>query len=297
MLSQIKSIVQEKKSELAPQSIYTHASNIRRIYKYIYPEDIDFDLEKLEQTPIECIQQYIESKTIPTRKSYATALMLIKRYPIYTKYIDDNNEAYLKRINNHIPSDRDITSKITMDKINEVQSRLQDEYDSIWIPDKRIYTSKEFQTIRNYILFQLVSGLHIPPRRSLDWVALKINNINPETDNYIDGQEFVFTQYKTSGRYGTQRISIPTDLYNLLQDYITINPYDYLIPTNTGKRYHVTNFNTILNQIMETEHGSGTNQLRKCYLQTNFGNAHLLKETMVQMGSSSSVINSYVTNI
>lgn len=296
MLAQIKSIVQERKSDLSIQSIHSHASNIRRIYKHIYPEDIDFDVSKLEQTPIEIIQQFIETKTIPTRKSYATALILIKRYPIYTKYIDDNNEAYLKRINSHIPSDRDIKSKITTDKINDVKSRLQYEYDSVFVPDKRIYTSNEFQTIRNYILFQLVSGIHIAPRRSLDWVAVKINNVNTETDNYIDGKEFVFNQYKTSKRYGPQRIDIPTDLYNLLQDYIIINPYDYLIPTNTGKRYHVTNFNSVLNEIMGTHHGSGTNQLRKYYLQTNFGNAHLLKQTMTDMGSSMSVINSYVTN-
>jgi integrase len=297
MLSQIKTIVKERKPELAPLSIKTHSENIHRIYTFFYPSDTEFDIEKLEDTPIELITEYINTKTIVTRKCYAIAMLVIKRYPVYTKYIDANNEQYKARVDSHIPSDRDIKSKITPDKINEVQSKLQAKFDSVWIPDKHIYTSKEFQTIRNYILFQLVSGLHIPPRRSLDWVALKINNVNTETDNYIDEQECVFTQYKTSYKYGTQRIHIPDGLYNLLQNYIRINPYEYLIPTNTGKRYHVTNFNSLLNEIMETDHGSGTNQFRKSYLQTNFGNAHLLKQTMSDMGSSLSVINSYVTNI
>lgn len=296
MLSQIRNIIKTRKPDISVSTVNTHSNNVYRIYAFLFPGDTEFDIEKLEDTPIEIIQQFIDTKSAVTRKCYASAMIIIKRYPCYTQYIIDNNEAYKNRIDAHIPSERDIDSRVTPDKIQEVELRLRSKYDSVFVPDKKMYIPKELQIIRNYILFQLISGRHFPPRRSLDWIAMKIQNINQDTDNYIDVHDFVFNKYKTAYKFGQQRIHIPDELYELLQSYIKITPYEYLIPTNTGKMYQNSNFNFLINEIMETVHGSGSTPFRKAFLQTNFGNIVKLQDTMTAMSSSKNVVNSYITN-
>ena len=66
-------------------------------------------------------------------------------------------------------------------------------------------TTKEYDDILNYFLISLYTK--IPPRRNKDYMLMKINN--EEGNSYdIDTNEFVFRDYKTSGTYGEQRMSL-----------------------------------------------------------------------------------------
>jgi hypothetical protein len=60
--------------------------------------------------------------------------------------------------------------------------------------------------------------------------------------------------------------------------------------------YQNSNFNFLINEIMETTKGSGSTQFRKSFLQTNFGNITKLNDTMIAMSTSQNVVNSYITN-
>ena len=60
------------------------------------------------------------------------------------------------------------------------------------------FTANEVQQIQNYVLLSLLSGVFIPPRRSLDYCEFKIRNINKMNDNYMDANKLVFDIYKTA---------------------------------------------------------------------------------------------------
>ena len=60
--------------------------------------------------------------------------------------------------------------------------------------------------IQNYILLLLMSGQGgLPPRRSLDYTAFKLDDIS-QKDNYMDGKYFVFNTFKTAKSAGQQKI-------------------------------------------------------------------------------------------
>ncbi len=64
------------------------------------------------------------------------------------------------------------------------------------------------RTIVEYFILALMSGVQIPPRRSLDYADMKIRNYNKNTDNYYENGKFTFNQYKTFKQYGRVTIDI-----------------------------------------------------------------------------------------
>ena len=297
MDEEIERIIRARKPTLAKLTINQSARHIRRLYHALYPTDSFFDLSKLENTDPNIIFNYINTKQTSTRKNISSSMMTIKRLPEYTDYINAYHTEYTDRINNHIPSERDKHNIVTPELIESVNDRLKRDYDAVYSPDKLIYTADELKIIKKYILFQLISGRHFPPRRSLDWCCFKIKNINESTDNYIHEKEFVFNTYKTAYKYGCQRVAIPEALYYLLMSWILINPYEYLIPTVSGKQTQVSNLYDVINEIMGTTTGIGTTKFRKNYLQTKFGNITKLHDDMADMGTSVGVLRSYITNL
>ena len=177
MNEEIERIIRVRKPTLASLTINQSARHIRRLYNAIYPSDEFFDVSKLENTNSNIICNYINTKQNSTRKNISSAMILIKRLPEYTKYINTYHDEYTDRINNHIPSERDKHNIVTPELIESVNDRLKLDYDSVYSPDKLLYTVDELKTIKKYILFQLISGRHFPPRRSLDWCEFKIKNI------------------------------------------------------------------------------------------------------------------------
>jgi integrase len=295
MNQQIEAVLRVRKPYVTSLTINNQARLIRCLYQALYPDDCFFDLDKLEATPIELICQYIDTKNIPTQKNIASAMVAIHRYPEYSDYIFKGNTEYQSRVANNIPTVREVDNAISTDDIELLGSTLSNQYNTLMDENIVVYTQDQQMLVRNYIVFCLVSGVYIAPRRNKDWFDFKIKNINTTVDNYIDGHEFVFNSYKTGKQKGQQRIPIPDDLYALLRVWISINPTDYLVPTKFGKQCHGSTFTDIVNSIFGV--GKGTNMLRKAYLQNHFGNMVDLDNTMEAMGSSSSVINSYIKKL
>ena len=295
MNQQIEAVLRIRKPYVTFLTINNQARLIRCLYETLYPDDTFFDLDKLESTSIERICQYIDTKNIPTQKNIASAMIGIHRYPEYSEYIVKGNNEYQNRVSNNIPTVREVDNAISTNDIELLGSTLANQYNSLMDENIVVYTQDQQMMVRNYIVFCLVSGIYIAPRRNKDWFDFKIKNINTVVDNYIDGHEFVFNSYKTGNRKGQQRIPIPDELFDLLQVWLSINPTDYLIPTKFGKQCHGSTFTDIVNSIFGV--GKGTNQLRKSYLQNRFGNMVNLDNTMEAMGSSSNVINSYIRNL
>ena len=65
----------------------------------------------------------------------------------------------------------------------------------------------------------LYSNVFIPPRRLIDYTEFKMREINPDTDNYMNKNTFIFNKYKTAKVYGKQTIDIPVQLRNILNKW------------------------------------------------------------------------------
>jgi hypothetical protein len=53
-----------------------------------------------------------------------------------------------------------------------------------------------------FLLVSFLSGVVMPPRRSMDYSEMKIRNYDPKVDNYYRAGKFYFNRYKTAKTNG-----------------------------------------------------------------------------------------------
>ena len=85
-------------------------------------------------------------------------------------------------------------------------------------PKKSKLNMTDLQTIQQYIILCLLSGIFIAPRRSLDYTEFKISNIDKDTDNYLDKNELVFNKYIIDA-------GVPNGVYDGLTKYLRDEGY------------------------------------------------------------------------
>ena len=267
-------IIQDAIQKIRPQnSVSTHRQHARlihKLYKQLWPDDVVFNPENIIACPTDILLSCLPKDcSMDVKKGYASAINIFSKREELTNIITEANNKYRKRVNAHIPTQSEKVNQIFMNELEDIHSRLKDEYDT-----------HTYDGLKNYLLFCLISGRYIPPRRLLDWVAFKIHHVDEKIDNYIDyvSQEFVFNQYKTSKIYGQCRIRIPDPLYNILCEYVARTHTDYLFGKE-GKPYNNTVLSMMINKLSGHSHGHSVNQYRKCYLQKNFGNIINLQDT------------------
>jgi hypothetical protein len=89
----------------------------------------------------------------------------------------------------------------------------------------------EFHKLQQYVLLSCLIRLD-GPRRSLDWVAFKLRNIDKDKDNHLSYVKrkpvLIFHQYKTAGTYGSQTVEAHA-LAPILRKWIEKNPHTHLL--------------------------------------------------------------------
>ena len=154
---------------------------------------------------------------------------------------------------------------------------------------KRSLSAKDLQDIQNYILLVLYSGTYIAPRRSKDYVDFKIADIDKEKDNYLEKSFFVFNSYKTSSKYGEQRVPIPTQMRNILKKWIAVNPTHYLLFDSNLNPLTSVKLNQRLNSIFGKK--ISVNALRHTFLTSKYGD---VGDDLNDMGTSMNMMTTYV---
>jgi hypothetical protein len=158
---------------------------------------------------------------------------------------------------------------------------------------------KQFARVQLFVLLSLM--VLIPPRRSLDWTAFVIHDIDKEKDNYLGTVKrkpmLVFNNYKTAGKTGQQTVEVPKDLHQILKRWMVLNPHDFLL-MNYGQTGGITP--TQLVQLLYGFFGKNvsTSMIRKIYLTNKYKDIPALKEmeaTAEAMGQSlGEALKSYV---
>lgn len=289
MLQQISDEIRLRRPSISESTIKQHARSIYKIYTTLYPNNTMFNADDIISAPSNIlISSFPKNASQDTNKSYAASLGIFTSRPELSKIVTDANELYRTRINAHIPTQKEIDNQLTMVDIQEIDRQLKDEY-----------KTNTYEGLKKYLLWNLMNGKYIPPRRLLDWTYMKIHHVNEMIDNYIDHSthEFVFNRYKTAHIYGQDRIGIPPPLYNLLCQYIAQTFSDYMFSTQKGSQLSTSNFSLMINNLSGNKHGHSVNQYRKAYLQNNYGNMVDLQNTMRMMGSSKNNINSYIKHL
>lgn len=279
----IKSIIKENKPNISESSITTYNSILTNLYRHIFGDD-EYDMKEFNNT--NKVINYLKDYEPKRRKTILAALVVLTDNKKYRDLMLSDIESAQIKSHQQEKTEKQKENFIDGDTISKIFKDLRKKANSLYKKGDLSY--HEIQEIQNYIIMALYCGLYIPPRRAKDYVEFKIDRINADTDNYIDKNEFVFNNYKTAKTYSQQRVKIPPPLKKIINQWIKINPTDYLLfDIHQNKLSNVT-----LNQRIEKIVGSkmGVNGFRHTYMsekyQPSIENDKDMKEDFKAMGSS-----------
>jgi len=290
METQIINTLKEKRPNLHQKSVKTYVSLLKNIMKNMNYENIE-ELNINPENVIEFLKEKYES--INGIKTRLSALFVITNNKAYHTDMMTNIEKYNIETNKQKKNEKQKENWMTAQEIENIYDNMETSIKSLW--KKKNLSTKELMKIQDFVILSLFTL--IPPRRSLDYVEFKINNINTNKDNYIKSNSLVFNTYKTSTQKGQQTIKIPKELKSLLTKYIKLisDKSDYLIFNNKIQQLSIPNFTLRLNKIFGKK--VSVNMLRHIYLsEKHADNLKDMKDDFAKMGSSLNQSNTYIKN-
>ena len=290
METEIIDTLKEKRPNLHAKSVKTYVSLLKNIMKNMNYENVE-DLDKNPTKVIEFLKEkYDNLNGIKTRLS---SLFVITNNKAYHTDMMTNIEKYNTETNKQEKNEKQKENWMTAEQIENIYDNMESNVKPLW--KKKDLSIKELMKIQDFVILSLFTL--IPPRRSLDYVEFKINNIDTNKDNYIKGNSLVFNTYKTSTQKGQQTIKIPKELKSLLTKYIKLisDKSDYLLFNNKIEQLSIPNFTLRLNKIFGKK--VSVNMLRHIYLsEKHADNLKDMKQDFESMGSSLKQSAVYIKN-
>ena len=290
METQIIDTLKQKRPNLHTKSVKTYVSLLKNIMKNMNYDNVE-ELNNNPEKVIEFLKEKYES--INGIKTRLSSLFVITNNKAYHTDMMTNIEKYNIETNKQKKNEKQKENWMTAQEIEHIYDNMETSIKSLW--KKKNLSTKELMKIQDFVILSLFTL--IPPRRSLDYVEFKINNINTNKDNYIKSNSLVFNTYKTSTQKGQQTIKIPKELKSLLTKYIKLisDKSDYLIFNNKIQQLSIPNFTLRLNKIFGKK--VSVNMLRHIYLsEKHADNLKDMKDDFAKMGSSLNQSNTYIKN-
>ena len=288
----IKQELQTLRPNLSQGSLKTYTSILKNLHKKVFENK---EIEKSDFDEFRRILDYLKDVPVNKRKTILSALVVLTEKDEYRNVMNEDVNAYNEEIQKQEKSETQQNNWITTDEIKAVFDVVENDAKILF--KKTNKTDADMVQIQNYIILSLLGGVFIPPRRSLDYCAMKIKNINRDEDNYIDKNKFVFNQYKTAKTYGKQELAIPQQLKNILNRWIAINDGDYLLRDKNNNPMNSVKLNQYMNRIFGGKK-IAINAMRHTYLtdkykETSENNKRLATD-MTDMASSISMSDTYI---
>lgn len=280
----MEAVLKANRPELKDSSIKNYTSNLKSIYRTVFNSD-RYHLDGFNDT--EAILDHVRTRPITSQMALLSYLVVLTGNPVYQQEMKRVKEIRDVQVDAREPPDDEHTT--SPEEIKKIFSRLKKRSATIYSSGN--YTKEALQELQNTILVALMGNIYIPPRRSLDYVEMLLDD-KRDNKNYIDGDDLVFNVYKTAATYGQQRVKMPAPLKKLIFDYRQVSPYEYLLTGLHGKQLH-----SITPRLTELfGHPVGVNAMRRNSTQqfADFADQQAaVKAHMKGMGSSVGVLNHY----
>jgi hypothetical protein len=288
----IKEELQTLRPNLSEGSLKTYTSILKNLHKKVFENK---EIEKSDFDEFRRILDYLKDVPVNKRKTILSALVVLTEKDEYRNVMSEDVNAYNEEIQKQEKSETQQNNWITTDEIKAVFDVVENDAKILF--KKTNKTDADMVQIQDYIILSLLGGVFIPPRRSLDYCAMKIKNVNRDEDNYIDKNKFVFNRYKTAKTYGKQELAIPQQLKNILNRWIAINDGDYLLRDKNSNPMNSVKLNQYMNRIFGGKK-IAINAMRHSYLTDKYKetseNNKRLSSDMTDMGSSISMSDTYI---
>lgn len=279
----------KEKKQLSDSSIQAYLRNLRKlnsdeVFKnFNFLKDVDVIQRRLEGYKENTKRNYLIS--VVSVLSLSTKPLIKKLHDKYYDLMMKKNEQINKEVN---PNDLTQTQEknwMSWKQVKEKYDILEKDVDSFY--KSKLLSEQQYNTLLAYTILSLY--IHQAPRRNKDYqIMVLVNEYKPELSkeqNYLDlsKKEFIFNSYKTSAKYGTQRVSISEDLWKSLLKYFSHHPNlnmtkksittksesFFLVYPNKQPLDKVNSITRILNKIFDKAIGSS--MLRHIFLTDKYG--------------------------
>ena len=292
-MSNLKQEIAEKitsnRQKLSPSSLKTYVSILFNIHK-----SMNSDNDKIEwfSDNVKDIIEYIKGKNNQTKKTSLSALYVLTGKQEYR----DIMMQVMKEVNATYQEQKKTPSEaknwISEDEVKAVYfAELENAVHML--STKKVFNDNRYV---QYLLVSFLSGVVIPPRRSMDYGEMKIRNYDPKHDNFYRAGKFYFNKYKTAKTYGMQVLNVPNQLNLMIKRWIKLNTTDYMLYSSNKQKLSSPQINRILNNAFGGKNIS-TNMLRHIYLSSVYANIPALAtidKLAEDMGHSSSQALEYI---
>jgi len=291
-MSVLVDAIKAARPALSSSSVKTYASVLGSLHKKVF-EGAPVHLKDYEN--VDRILHFLRDKAPASRKTILAALVVLTSNDQFRKAMMDDVHTFTADMAKQEASPTQRAAEVSPAEIKDIFDRLVVEANACYKKTHR--TVSDLLTIGDMIILALLSGIFIPPRRALDYTAFKIKDADHETDNYLDKNQLVFNQYKTSKTYGKQTVAIPAPLKAILTKYIKINPTDFLLFDSKFAPLTSVKLNQRLNRIFNGRKVA-INALRHSFLTSKYTTLSVeqkkMGDDMHAMGSSAAMLNTYV---
>ena len=290
------------KPDASEKTIHNYIQNIK-LLNYNMTKNKSFDKEIFDAFPIneltDCINRNAEGKSKAYLRNMLCSLKAYSGDKSLTKLISANSIAEQEDSKNPEGNEYIKSHHLTQEVIDAKYDELKAVADNLW--DRTDLEMSDFQKLQQYVMYCFVCGKFMAPRRTSDWIKMKIRNIDLDKDNYIDKKSFVFNAFKTIKDKGVQTIDIPPELYRILRKWIRFNKFEHLFVDSKLNPLSPVSYAQKLNNIMGVKSGNvggySTNCFRHSYLTNKYSNTLDLEKDMNDMGSSLGVAHVYIKKV
>jgi hypothetical protein len=212
----------KEKKQLSDSSIQAYLRNLRKlnndeVFKnFNFLKDVDVIQHRLEGYKENTKRNYLIS--IVSVLSLSSKPMIKKLHDKYYDLMMKKNEQINKEVNPNDLTENQEKNWMSWNQVKEKYDALEKDVDSFY--KNKLLSEQQYNTLLAYTILSLY--IHQAPRRNKDYqIMVLVNDFSPELSkekNYLDlsKKEFIFNSYKTSSKYGTQRIKINDELWKSL---------------------------------------------------------------------------------
>jgi len=247
---------------------------------------------------VESINEKLSKYKENTKRNFLISIVSVLSLsdkPVVKKLHDKYYNLMMKK-------NEEINKDVNPNDLTEVQDKnwiswsdVRKQYDELEKKVDEFYKEKhisdgQYNILLSYVILSLY--IHQSPRRNKDYQIMKLTNnysaTSSKDNNWLDlsKKEFIFNSYKTSSKYGSQRIPIGDALWKVLLKYFkhhkltsfrkgipTLNENDnddwFLIHKDGSPLDKVNSITRILNKIFNKAIGSS--MLRHIFLTDKYG--------------------------
>lgn len=271
-IEQIKEKIQEARPNIRYSSLTLYLNTLNKLSKLFNNNNSDIEsTEFLKQK--KKVLSIIETKKPNTQKSYLAAivvyLMAIKESEELISYYRDLME-YIAKEQDDISNKQQKTETQEQNWISLSELKLELERqrklinkDKLWNINSESITNKQFEILQKFVVGSLYIGddANPPLRADYDMKIICMKDFGKLTDeelkkNYIVNQSrnkkfFHLGEYKTSNTYGEKKIPLGKELNKLMNKWLKINTYGYLLVNKLKKPMNANQLTKYVPRVFE----------------------------------------------